>query len=363
MLKFTPAVFAVCSDYLVCVRVTEPSVMWVEVDGECYYDQSNGILRSATTLHKMRVPASRLDAAKSYAVCYRRIIERKPYFSQLEDVTRVEFSFRPVPNKSPRAYHLADAHGRVGTAVAAAKVFSDAKGGIDFLIMNGDVIDHSGAVENFDAIYDIAEKITHGEMPIVFSRGNHDTRGIYAENIADYTPTRVGYSYFTFRLGTIWGIVLDCGEDKRDINPEYGHTICCHDFRKTETEYLLDVVRRAEEEYAAPDVEKRIIVCHVPFTKRYEPPFDIEEDTYALWTRVIGESIKPDVMISGHLHEMLVFEPGAPTDAYGQGFTVSVASTLDRNTGLHGGAGYVFGDGGVEVTCVNGNGIVKEYTV
>ena len=34
----------------------------------------------------------------------------------------------------------------------------------------------------------------------------------------------------TFRLGNLWGILLDCGEDKNDDRPEYGGTICCHAF-------------------------------------------------------------------------------------------------------------------------------------
>ena len=363
MLKFKPAVFAVENDYIIAVRVNEPCVMWVEVADESYYDQSNGILRSATTLHKMKLPASVLDGAGKYTVCYRRVIERKPYFSKLEEVERVEFSFRSVPKDEARAYHVADAHGIVESTVAAASTFAELHGGIDFLILNGDVIDHSGAVENFDAIYEIAARITGGCVPIVFSRGNHDTRGIYAENIADYTPTRDGFSYFTFRLGSIWGMVLDCGEDKLDDNEEYGHTICCRDFRMGETRYLESVIARADEEYNQEGVTKRIITCHVPFTERFEPPFNIEEDTYAYWTRLIGENIKPDVMICGHLHKMLLFKPGSEYDAYGQSFPVSVTSMCDYKKRYHAGAGYVFGNDGITVSCVDANGVIKEYKI
>ena len=363
MLKYTPAVFAVEKNYIICVRVNEPCVMWVEAGGECYYDQSNGILRSATTLHKMTLPQAVLDKSGAYTVCYRRIIERKPYFSNLSDVTRVEFSFRPVPRECPKAYHAADAHGRSESAIKAALAYREIAGGIDLLIMNGDIIDHSGNVENFDAIYRIAEGITGGEIPIVFSRGNHDTRGVCAENIADYTPTRGGYSYFTFRLGGIWGIVLDCGEDKPDTNAEYGHTICCHDFRKRETEYLLSVVENAENEYAAPDVDTRIVVCHVPFTQKFEPPFNIEEDTYALWTKVIGESIEPSVMICGHLHKMLLSLPGGELDAYGQSFAVSVTSLMDHKKNLHSGAGYTFGKDSIDVTWLDLDGDAHEYKI
>ena len=359
MLKFAPAVFAVERDYLICARVNEPCVMWVEVGDECYYDQSNGILRSATSLHKMKLPQKSLDTARKYTVCYRRIIERKPYFSELEDITRVEFSFYPVEGEAPRGYHIADAHGRVAPAVRAARVYEERMGKMDFLILNGDVIDHSGKIENFDAIYEISSELTHGEKPIIFSRGNHDTRGIYAEKIADYTPTRGEFSYFTFRLGGIWGIVLDCGEDKPDENAEYGHTICCHDFRRRETEYLEKVCKNAKEEFLALDVTRRIVVCHVPFTRRYESPFNIEEETYKYWTKLISEHIKPDAMICGHLHKIQKYEPGCLEDAFGQGFTVSVTSLLDYKNPYHAGAGYTFAEDGITVTVADSDGAIK----
>ena len=92
--------------------------------------------------------------------------------------------------------------------MAAAKAFGD----IDFLILNGDLPDHSGDIKNFTAIHRIVAEITDGEKPVVFSCGNNGMRGIYAENIEEHTPTDKGNSYYTFRLGSIWGMVLDCGE-------------------------------------------------------------------------------------------------------------------------------------------------------
>lgn len=122
--------------------------------------------------------------------------------------------------------------------MSAGKAF----GAIDFLILNGDIIDHSGSVENFDEIYEIIEELTGGSIPVVFSRGNHDLRGVCAEKLAEYTPVDNGNSYYTFTLGSIWGILLDCGEDKIDAHPEYGNTVCCHAFREEETEYLKQVI-------------------------------------------------------------------------------------------------------------------------
>ncbi|MBO5269618.1 MAG: serine/threonine protein phosphatase, partial [Clostridia bacterium] len=77
----------------------------------------------------------------------------------------------------------------------------------------------------------IAAGVTKGRIPVVFARGNHDTRGKYAERLANHTPTDNGRSYYSVRLGKLWMLVLDCGEDKNDDHAEYGHTMCCHAFR------------------------------------------------------------------------------------------------------------------------------------
>ena len=173
----------------------------------------------------------------------------------------------------------------------------------------------------------IAAEITGGEIPVVFSRGNHDMRGIYAEKIAEHTPTDGGNAYFTFRLGDFWGIVLDCGEDKLDDHPEYAYTVCCADFRRRQTAFIEDVIRRASEEYAAEGVTKRVVISHVPFTQHFHAPFNIEEDTYEKWTKLICENIQPQTMMFGHIHTMYVTRPGDARDAYGQNCPVVVGSS------------------------------------
>ena len=62
-----PLVYAVGNEYQIMALVKQdlPVVMWVEVNGKSYYDASNGILRSARSSHRMTVPQSELNAAKS----------------------------------------------------------------------------------------------------------------------------------------------------------------------------------------------------------------------------------------------------------------------------------------------------------
>lgn len=310
VMKTKPAVFAVGSDYQIMVPVSCQTLMWVKVGDENYYDDSNGIIRSAVTTHRMTVPAEELNKARKYTVCWRKIIERKPYFSETGEVESQEFEFFPVEGDGVTAFHIADAHNSVDAPVEAALQFKEKIGRLDFLIMNGDIPDHSGDISNFDNIYEIAAQITNGNIPVIFSRGNHDTRGIFAENIAEHTPCENGNSYYTFRLGNIWGIVMDSGEDKHDTNPEYGNTVCCHQFRKRETKYLERVINHSAEEYKADGIKHKLVIVHTPFTWKHQPPFDIEHEIYNKWARLLEDNVQPDVMICGHEHDIGIFEPG-----------------------------------------------------
>ena len=186
----TPIVYAVGENYQILVPVNCGTLMWVEVGEKRFYDDVNGILRSNCTTHKMIVPMEALDSSCEYKICYRIVSERKPYRSDVSDVYEYRSAFYPVKEKGARFFHIADAHNRVEEPVMAAEAF----GNIDFLILNGDLPDHSGDVKNFTTIHRIAAEITDGERPVVFSRGNHDMRGVYAENISEHTPTDEGRS-------------------------------------------------------------------------------------------------------------------------------------------------------------------------
>lgn len=336
MLKTTPAVFAVGNEYQIMVPVTKSSLFWVETGGESFYDEQNGIMRSICTTHRVHIPARVLDKAGEYTVCEREIIDRKPYFPEIGETVRKTFKFTPVPADNARVYNLADAHNMVDEPVAAAKLF----GKIDLLIMNGDIPDHSGDIKNYDTIYKIAERLTGGGIPIVFARGNHDMRGYFAEQFAEHTPNLNGNTYYTFKVGSIWGLVLDCGEDKDDSNAEYGGTVSCHKFRIRQTDYIKSIINNSKSEYEADGVKHKIIVCHNPFTYIQTPPFDIEKEIYGEWARLLRENVKPELMLCGHVHKLFVSKSGSEWESIKQPCTVISGS--DKKKDYHAGCGLVF---------------------
>ncbi len=319
-----PTVFAVGSNYNIFVPFDAEVIMWVKVGDKVYYDDCNGILRSNTNMHKAELPMSVLDAAGEYTVVYKKMIERKPYFPTSEEERELTVKFKPVPTGGDvNVYHIADAHNLVAEPVAAGRFWGD---DLDLLGLNGDIPNHSGDIKNFNAICEIAAGITKGQCPVVFARGNHDTRGIHAEDMPNYIPTMNGKTYYTFRVGCVWGLLLDCGEDKRDTNKEYGGTICFHHFRLAETEYIKQIIENAENEYGAEGVTHRLVISHIPFTHINEFPFDIEQELYGEWARLMREHIKPDLLLYGHYHCVEISKPGDHFDSQGQPCTAIFGS-------------------------------------
>ncbi len=360
--KLDPAIFAVDKYYQIMMPCVKSCLFFVKVGDKCYYDESNGIMRSRKEIHRVEVPMKELDNAKEYTVCIRPIIERKPYFTETDEVLEKTYKFYPIPEDNIRAYHISDAHNLVKEPVKAAETFGD----IDFLILNGDVIEHSGDPSNFINIYEICSLLTKGEKPSIFSRGNHDLRGDFAEEFADYTPCHSGNTYYSFRLGNIWGILLDCGEDKPDDHAEYGFTVACHVFRERQTEFLKKIIENKEKEYDSADVKHKLVISHNAFTHKYTPPFDIEQDIFAEWARLLRENVKPEVMICGHAHELNVYYPeNSGWNTNGSICPVVIGGDVKRDgIPYFAGCGYIFNNDEIKLIFTDSNSkILKEITV
>lgn len=329
MILYHPTVCPVGNNYQFALVVSEDALISIRVGEKTYFCHTNGIRRSKPGVHKITVPMTALDEARSYTLIARKMIKRMDYYSETAEPVEREYVFRPIEKTSGiNIYHLADVHGYFDHAIACASPYAK---GLDLLILNGDI---SSASDTFNAItlcYKISSSIARGEIPTVISRGNHDLRGALAEHLTEYMPDRLGRSYYSFRVGCIWGLLVDTGEDKNDSCREYGHTICCHDFRLGVDEMIKDAIRNRKEEYEAEGVKYRLVISHVPFTfPKEEKIFDIERELYADWGSLLRDSVKPHLMISGHLHKCHISYPGDELDELGHPCPVVVGSALRR---------------------------------
>ena len=309
-----PVVYAVDNEYQIMISTTnkEETIVRCKVGDREFFDHSNGIVRSKGHSHKIRIPMEILDKEGKYTLIVQALPERLPYFTKPGKEEVFEFPFRPVKKEKENLHFflLSDSHDDIESSVEEAL----ARGPFDFLILNGDIHSHSGDPALFAAIHIIAGNITKGEIPAVYVRGNHDLRGAYAELLTENTPNFHGNSYFTFRLGPVWGLALDCGEDKPESHEAYGGTNCCHVFRQEETDFIEKVIAKADTEYLADGVKYRFIVSHVNFSEAHKEPFNIEYDTYGKWCRLIRENIHPHFYFHGHEHKEYINYPGSERD-------------------------------------------------
>lgn len=357
-----PAVCAVGNTYQIMLPVKYDMLVRVRVGDEYYYNHTNGIRISATPMQRISVPMKKLDAEKQYTVLCSRLKKRKAYCSEPSEEVEVTYKFKPIEKtENIKIYHIADTHGCVNEAVNACKKYSK---DIDLLVFNGDVADSSDRYEDLLVLYQIASQVAEGSVPCVISRGNHDLRGLCAAKLAEYMPAYNGLSYYTFRLGCIWGIIIDCGEDKNDGHKEYGHTVCCHTFRLEETEFIKKVIKAAE--YNDDGIKYRLVISHTPFFDRDKPPFDIESEIYTDWCRLLREYIKPDLMLCGHVHKFSINLPGDSTDIYGIPCPAVIGSQMlnkrAKKRGF-GGAGLEISSGNVKVTLTTEDEIIKEENI
>lgn len=316
MLKQAPVVFAVGNEYQIFVLVECESLVRVKCGEEVFYDDSNGIMRSLNSLHKVTVPMHVLDDKKQYTVEIIPVKERKPYFTKTSDVQLFDFSFKPIQsNDSIKILHISDTHGMIDEPIRSAWL---AEKGLDLLVLNGDIANSSDCIDSLLVAHTIASRLTNGSVPCVFARGNHDMRGKYAEMLSDYSPTVNGASYYTFRVGPLWGIVLDAGEDKDDTCEEYGRTICCQQFRMKETEFLKQVIKHSEREYHADGVKRRLLISHEPFSYSHDHTFQRSIPIYREWCQLLKEHIKPELALCGHWHETSIWDVGSEYDQNGQ---------------------------------------------
>jgi hypothetical protein len=105
-----------------------------------------------------------------------------------------------------------------------------------------------------------------------------------------------------------------------------------------ETEFIKRVAKEGEYK----NKKHKIIVCHNPFTRSYEPPFDVDEDIYKEWAKILKDEIKPHVMICGHKHSFSFDEVGGKNDSLGQPCTVIVGAGPCKAQNYYAGAGLIF---------------------
>lgn len=94
-------------------------------------------------------------------------------------------------------YALSDNHLASKAPAAATSYWGNQ---LDFLIALGDSANWIDNKEELTQILYLASDITKGEIPVLYARGNHETKGILADQYHNYVAASGENFYYTFRL-------------------------------------------------------------------------------------------------------------------------------------------------------------------
>ena len=182
-----------------------------------------------------------------------------------------------------------------------------------FIFFNGDMVSDMRSEEQlFGGFMDTAVRLFAKEKPMYYARGNHETRGNFANTFPKYFASPTGKLYYLLRRGPVCFVVLDCGEDKPDSDMEYSGIVAFDQYRDAERDWLRDALKSTEFR----DAPFKVVVLHMP-------PFGGwhgEDEIAAKFVPLLNEA-KVDVMLCGHLHKYLNQKP-----ANGVNFPVIVNS-------------------------------------
>ncbi len=272
-----------------------------------FYETSNGN-RVITKVHKICLANLNKATEYQYRIFSKEVIKneggqvlygkvassnvysRKPFRFNTLDTGKSEISFSVVN----------DIHEKSDSLKALLK---DVKfGETDLVFLNGDLVSSMlDEKQFFVGFMDASVELFASEVPLVFARGNHETRGSFSSKFPEYFPTSGGNLYYSFRQGPVYFIVLDGGEDKPDSDVEYSGLAQFDAYRSEQKTWLENIVS-TEEFKSAPF---RVVVIHIP-------PFEIDWhgslDIRKKFMPVLNES-GINLMLCGHTHRYKFIEP------------------------------------------------------
>ena len=245
-------------------------------------DHTTGRLDCDSLIHSIQVPYEHLKN-NTYKVGSTRVIEEFGYGSRLgAEVVSEEYTFTCNESDNQTYLVISDWHTMVDNAYSAISYIGD----YDAVILLGDSapnVDYEKTVAENTVVF--GGKVSGGTKPVIYVRGNHETRGDYANDI----PTALGLDvlYYTADVGPYSFIVLDSGEDKEDSHPEYGGLTDYGSYRADMVEWLKT---------AETTNDKVITLSHAWQISQVE-----DELSTAAWNEI--DRMGARLMISGHSHQ------------------------------------------------------------
>lgn len=284
---------------------TRPAAGWVEYRPATddlwltNYPARHGLIKAHERFHNVRLSGLKPGSAYVYRAVSKEIANANAWsvkfgetassqegrFSSLSGAKK-DFSFVAVSDRHEHTNELRKSWESVD--------WKD----VDMAFLIGDMVNASRDEDQFfRCVIDPCAEFFSGNKPMVYVRGNHETRGLLARSLLDYFPTDSNRFYYTFRHGPVIFLVLDCGEDKTDDDKEYYGLVAFRPYMEEQERWLAKQIEK-------PAFQKspfRVCLLHIP-------PAKTESDRF-VQTRWLWDHIRPllnkgkvDLLLSGHTH-------------------------------------------------------------
>lgn len=291
-----PTVFDVGGDnYTIIFQTSLKGSGYVKytVDGEekIVWDTTSGSISTHDDIHSISVPKNELRN-NTYVVGSQFVAYKLGYSAiKGRSVESDPISFRGEEKEDNiNILAITDVHNKQKEMMEAASFFTQE---FDMVVMLGDIVSDFGNKSRFtDHVLTDAATLSKGEIPVVYARGNHETRGEYASQMLKYFRTESGELYYTFKFGALSAIVLDTGEDKEDSHKEYSGLVDFASYREKQYSWI--------ESLDAEDFDGRykIVFSHMP---------SIDDHFGKNWMTPL-KNLGAQLIVGGHHHRSEIFE-------------------------------------------------------
>ena len=294
-------------------RVHGPYLTFPDMDSICISWETAGRVPAFV---EYRRHGSQEDFRRAW--CARKggiLASREIHSAQLTDLEPdTEYEYRlctllpvmdtPLPEERLRRFRTASSKGKPFSFLAFSDLHSNAKylrelmqtpeaEQAAFHLSLGDNLSHAaGRDVLFDGVITpLAEANEHRsvEIPAVFVRGNHEQLGAFACEYFDVMGHPTGKTWYSFRHGDAFFIVLDSGDDRAD-SPERV-LFSNSEMQQEERRFLEQTV--LSKPYR--EARFRIVMVHMP-------PFAKRPGVLEMIRPLLEAEIAPDLMLCGHEH-------------------------------------------------------------
>lgn len=324
-IQYGPYVQAVTENsFTVVWKTTCDAVGWLEVAPDDntaflnyprrqYYESHLG-MRSIGRWHTVTVTGLEKAASYRYRVLQKGVVENDgnhrvvfgiPYGTNVHRREPYKVTTLNPDKDSVKVWVFQDIHSN--DSLFRRSIANIRRANPDFVVINGDMsLDMVDEELLMNGYLQSAVKGFATDIPIYHTRGNHDMRGKLARNFLGYFPTTTGRTYYGFRQGPVYFLMLDSAEDKDDNHIEYFGLADSRNYREQEAEWLRKTI--ASEEFRSSPV--KVAFMHVP-PAMIRSHADLHSTE--LFVPILREA-GIDLLICGHYHGHLY------TDGKEEGF-------------------------------------------